>query len=104
MVEGINHSTMSNEMFVKLNSRQLNLIRNYKINKEICLSEFHRWDFKPIMINEDETIENYKSQLVNMQKMKITHYPIIWINDRILPHEYSIDDIQYIQDEIIQLE
>ena len=38
-----------------------------------------------------------------IKEENISHYPHIWVNDYIFPKEYSIKDLQCIQNEIIQL-
>lgn len=31
------------------------------------------------------------------------HYPTIWVNGIVLPQEYSISDLQYINQELIEM-
>lgn len=61
------------------------------------------WNFKNITDCSEELITKYRFQQKNIEKMRIMHYPTIWVNGIVLPQEYSISDLQYINQELIEM-
>ena len=41
-------------------------------------------------------MQQYKVLLESVKKLNIIHYPVILINNKVLPKEYEIKDLQYL--------
>lgn len=54
-------------------------------------------------INDAKLVASYRRQLEVIQNINTNQYPLIWVNDFIFPKEYDIQDLPYIQDEILHL-
>lgn len=102
-IEGAYHPAMPENVFAKINARQLNLLRLYNQDKNQCMYALRSWSIMRKKTNDAGITASYRHQLEIVKKENINHYPYIWVNDYILPEDYTIKDLQYIQNEIIQL-
>ncbi|EGC86422.1 peptidase, C39 family [Prevotella denticola CRIS 18C-A] len=102
-IEGVYHPAMPENVFAKVNARQLNLLRLYQQDKKQCMKALGGWNIMKKNKNDTCLIVAYRHQLEMIKEENISHYPHIWVNDYIFPKEYSIKDLQCIQNEIIQL-
>ena len=103
VIDGLYHPAMPEDVFAKINARQLNLLRLYHQDKKQCMKALRGWNIMRNNIKDAYLIAAYRHQLEMLQSKNISHYPHIWVNDYIFPKEYTIKDLQCIQDEIIQL-
>ena len=103
VIDGVYHPAMPEDVFAKINARQLNLLRLYHQDKKQCMKALRGWNIMKNNIKDAYLIAAYRHQLEMIQSKNISHYPHIWVNDYIFPKEYTIKDLQCIQDEIIQL-
>lgn len=85
------------DKFQIINRFQLMLLSAYLTNKECCFQMLREWDIHGKGQIREDAINKYYDMLNFIRKMPITHYPTILINGRILPKEYSISDIQFIE-------
>jgi hypothetical protein len=95
IIDGYISSELSDKEFEHINCRQLYIYSSYKRdgkenlpNLNINVSE--KWSC-PIFL-----IQHYKILLSSIKKLNIDHYPIILVNNKILPKEYKIEDLQYL--------
>ncbi len=95
IIDGYISSELSDKEFEHINCRQLYIYSSYKRdgkenlpNLNINVSE--KWSC-PIFI-----IQHYKILLSSIRKLNIDHYPIVLVNNKILPKEYKIEDLQYL--------
>lgn len=100
-IQGISSNDMDDNVFARLNTRQLHIFQLYISDKKRCLKAMRLWNFKNITDGSEELIAKYRFQQKNIEKMRIMHYPTIWVNGIVLPQEYSISDLQYINQELI---
>ena len=49
------------------------------------------------MIYSISMLEGYKEVLHNLKNIVVKHYPIILINGILLPQEYVVSDLQYLE-------
>lgn len=102
-IQGISSNDMDDNVFARLNTRQLHIFQLYISDKKRCLKAMRLWNFKNITDGSEELIAKYRFQQKNIEKMRIMHYPTIWVNGIVLPQEYSISDLQYINQELIEM-
>lgn len=102
-IRGISSNDINDKVFVQLNTRQLHIFQLYISDKKRCLKAMRLWNFKNITDGSEELITKYRFQQKNIEKMRIMHYPTIWVNGIVLPQEYSISDLQYINQELIEM-
>ncbi|MBF1460866.1 MAG: hypothetical protein HXN63_06005 [Prevotella pallens] len=102
-IQGISSNDINDKVFVQLNTRQLHILQLYISDKKRCLKAMRLWNFKNITDCSEELITKYRFQQKNIEKMRIMHYPTIWVNGIVLPQEYSISDLQYINQELIEM-
>ena len=102
-IQGISSNDINDKVFVQLNTRQLHILQLYISDKKHCLKAMRLWNFKNITDCSEELITKYRFQQKNIEKMRIMHYPTIWVNGIVLPQEYSISDLQYINQELIEM-
>ena len=102
-IQGISSNDINDKVFVQLNTRQLHILQLYISDKRCCLKAMRLWNFKNITDCSEELITKYRFQQKNIEKMRIMHYPTIWVNGIVLPQEYSISDLQYINQELIEM-
>ena len=100
---GISCLSMVCKIFVQLNTRQLHILQLYISDKRCCLKAMRLWNFKNTNDSSEELIAKYRFQQKNIEEMKIVHYPTIWVNNIVLPQEYTISDLQYINQELIEM-
>ena len=100
---GISCLSMVCKIFVQLNTRQLHIFQLYISDKKRCLKAMRLWNFKNITDGSEELITKYRFQQKNIEKMRIMHYPTIWVNGIVLPQEYSISDLQYTNQELMEM-
>lgn len=102
-IQGISSNDINDKVFVQLNTRQLNILQLYINDKKHCLKAMRLWNFKNTDDSSEELIAKYRFQQKNIEEMKIVHYPTIWVNNIVLPQEYTISDLQYINQELIEM-
>ncbi|MES5005346.1 vitamin K epoxide reductase family protein [Prevotella disiens] len=102
-IQGISSNDINDKVFVQLNTRQLHILQLYISNKRCCLKAMRLWNFKNITDCSEELIAKYRYQQKNIEEMKIVHYPTIWVNNIVLPQEYTTSDLQYINQELIEM-
>lgn len=102
-IQGISSNDMDDNVFARLNTRQLNILQLYINDKKHCLKAMRLWNFKNTDDSSEELIAKYRFQQKNIEEMKIVHYPTIWVNNIVLPQEYTISDLQYINQELIEM-
>ena len=102
-IQGINSNDINDKVFVQLNTRQLHILQLYISDKRCCLKAMRLWNFKNITDCSEELIAKYRYQQKNIEEMKIVHYPTIWVNNIVLPQEYTTSDLQYINQELIEM-
>jgi len=103
VIDGAYHSSMSNDEFASRNSKQLYLRTIYEQDKKLCFRKLRSWKFKDNLGYDEDKILKYRDELEHLSHLGLAHYPTIWINNRVLPTEYSISDLQYIQQDLEQL-
>ena len=102
-IQGISSNDINDKVFARLNTRQLNILQLYINDKKHCLKAMRLWNFKNTDDSSEELIAKYRFQQKNIEEMKIVHYPTIWVNNIVLPQEYTISDLQYINQELIEM-
>lgn len=103
VIEGVYHPAMPENVFAKINARQLNLLKLYHQDKKLCMKALKGWNVMGNNSSDAYLIAAYRHQLEIIQEKNICHYPHIWVNDYIFPKEYTIKDLLCMQDEIIKL-
>lgn len=95
IIDGFIKAELSEEDFEHINYRQLYIYTLYK--------KKDKNDFLRSRINIPKKwscslsiITQYKALLESIKNLNLNHYPIIIVNDKILPKEYKIEDLQYI--------
>lgn len=86
------------QQLINENWRQLYLYSKYGISKDKCLKALKHLKFKrKKMIYSISMLEGYKEVLHNLKNIVVKHYPIILINGILLPQEYVVSDLQYLE-------
>lgn len=95
IIDGYISSELSDKEFEHINCRQLYIYSSYKTENKKNLPRLNmnipkKWSC-PISL-----MQQYKVLLESVKKLNIIHYPVILINNKVLPKEYEIKDLQYL--------